>query len=97
MHLLRGATAPFIAPTCLSVASPTFSAACSDASIALATMEVDPANCTKKIVSELSMAEQQVLLDWVSKYRMKYPVMGFLTEGSHPVTVAEAKTKGWDK
>ena len=45
--------------------------------------------------TELHLAEKAVLLDWVSKYRAKYPIVGFLNEGSQPLTVAEAKEKGY--
>ena len=62
-----------------------------DSSIGLATMEVDPTKCTRKLVSELSYAEQDVLRDWVTRFSMKYQIVGFLNDGSNPKSVATHK------
>ena len=65
----------------------------SDATIGLATMETDPAKWAKTLVSQLSAAEVDVLAGWVSRFRQKYPVVGFLNDGAAPTTVAEARAK----
>jgi membrane-associated progesterone receptor component len=59
-----------------------------DATIGLATMEVSPDKCTKVTVAELSAAERDTLGDWVQRFSMKYHVVGYLTDGAHPRSVA---------
>lgn len=66
-----------------------------DATIGLATMETNPTLWTKKTVEELSVAEVDVLSNWVTRFRAKYAVVGTLTDGARPTTVADARAAGW--
>lgn len=66
-----------------------------DATIGLATMEVDPSKWTKHVVSDLSSPEVDTLGSWVSRFRQKYPIVGFLNDGARPMTVAEARERGY--
>lgn len=61
-----------------------------DATIALATMNVDPAQCTKRTIAELSASERDTLADWVSRFSAKYEVAGFLNDGANPRSMASA-------
>ena len=65
-----------------------------DATIGLATMEVEVAKWTRTKASELSAAEADTLASWVARFRTKYRVVGFLNDGANPTTVAQAAAKG---
>ena len=56
---------------------------------------MDTTHPTKKTVADLSIAEQGVLRDWVSKYVQKYPLVGYLTEGTQPRSVKQAEKQGY--
>lgn len=66
-----------------------------DATVGLATMEIEPAKWTKKAVAELSSAELDTLSNWVGRFRQKYDVVGFLNDGARPMTLAEARSRGY--
>lgn len=66
-----------------------------DATMGLATMEVDPAKWgPRRTSAELSAAEADTLASWVARFRTKYRVVGFLNDGANPTTVAQAAAKG---
>lgn len=66
-----------------------------DATIGLATMEVDVTKWGPRTKSsELSAAEADTLASWVARFRAKYQVVGFLNDGANPTTVAMAAAKG---
>jgi len=70
-------------------------APCRDATMGLATMEVDPAKWgPRRTSAELSAAEADTLASWVARFRTKYRVVGFLNDGANPTTVAQAAAKG---
>eukprot|EP01138_Halocafeteria_seosinensis_P016404 gb/GECG01016735.1/.p1 GENE.gb/GECG01016735.1/~~gb/GECG01016735.1/.p1 ORF type:complete len:178 (+),score=25.74 gb/GECG01016735.1/:1-534(+) len=52
-----------------------------DATIGLATMELDPSKWDQRSWSDLSQGEKDTLDDWVQKFEMKYPLVGYLTDG----------------
>ena len=49
-----------------------------DATIQLATMQLDPAKIEGKQEDDLTEEEQKTLQDWIAKYRTKYPVVARL-------------------
>ena len=57
-------------------------------------METDPAKWVKTTLAELSAAEVDTLGGWVSRFRMKYPIVGFLNDGAAPTTVEAARARG---
>lgn len=69
--------------TCLLPSLPS----CRDATIGLATMQIDPAHWVKKTVSELSAAEKETLQDWVRRFQMKYDLIGYVTDGARPRSI----------
>lgn len=53
-----------------------------DATLGLASMEVDPANWPKRASrDDLTAQEEDTLNSWIQKFEEKYPVVGFLTDG----------------
>jgi len=65
-----------------------------DASIGLALMSTDSTTWTKRLVSELSASEIDVMRDWYNRFLNKYMVMGALTEGSNPTTIDKLVSEG---
>jgi membrane-associated progesterone receptor component len=65
-----------------------------DASVGLATMQTDPAKWAAGSVAELSAAERDVLRDWFNRFRAKYRVVGAMSDGSSPKTLADLRAAG---
>jgi hypothetical protein len=65
-----------------------------DASVGLATMELDPAKWAARAVSDFSASETDTMMQWVRRFREKYAVAGALTEGSRPTTLAQLRAEG---
>ena len=57
-------------------------------------MQLDPAQCKKRSVEELSASERDTLADWASRFSVKYEVVGFLNDGANPRTLAGSNGGG---
>lgn len=57
-------------------------------------MQLDPAQCKKRSVEELSVSERDTLADWASRFSVKYEVVGFLNDGANPRTLAGSNGGG---
>jgi membrane-associated progesterone receptor component len=64
-----------------------------DATIGLASMQLDPTQWKRTRVEELSASEQDVVIDWVARFRAKYAVVGSLLDGSRPSTLLQLKER----
>ena len=53
-------------------------------------MQTDASQWVKKSVAELTASEKDTLADWVGRFSMKYAVIGYLTDGANPKSVATA-------
>lgn len=62
----------------------------SDATIGLATMQTDASLWAKTSVAQLTASEKDTLADWVSRFQMKYAIVGYLTDGANPKSVLTA-------
>jgi hypothetical protein len=56
-------------------------------------MQLDPTQWKRTRVEELSASEQDVVSDWVARFRAKYAVVGSLLDGSRPSTLLQLKER----
>jgi len=65
-----------------------------DASVGLATMQLDPATWGARTVDDFSASEVDTMMQWVRRFTEKYAVAGALTDGSRPTTLAQLRSEG---
>ena len=59
-----------------------------DASVGLATMQTDASQWGERTVAQLTASERDTLGEWVTRFSVKYDVVGYLNDGARPRTVA---------
>lgn len=64
-----------------------------DATIALAKMKTELAEVAGLTMDDLSSGELQTLNNWVTRFNEKYRVVGYLTDGLEPKSVASEEGK----
>ncbi len=64
-----------------------------DATIGLATMNLEPATWAGRTVAELTPAHRETLDSWVAKFMVKYKVVGCLKDGARPTSLAELQAR----
>lgn len=77
-----------LVPFCVHHPTPRHSPLCSDATIGLATMNLEPETWQNKSLKDLSASEVDTLESWVQRFSGKYKLIGYLNDGAHPRSTA---------